>query len=186
MFKLFSAIFSVVFVATANAQSFENIENCRQLLGNADRLACYDALKPDEPLPLKTEPAASVPDPLVKLALARFNVQEENVRQRIYSSRIELHLSFSNASAKRVSALALLITIRDAFGDEILVNDSKLDINIQPGGSTASNTFFFWEDNQFIHDDAYSKLIGPVTAGTAKTEVTVKRIVYQDGTLDTY
>ncbi|MER8921682.1 hypothetical protein [Mesorhizobium sp. M0802] len=186
MFKLVLAIFFLVFVGGANAQSFQNIENCRQMVDGADRLACYDALKPDESLPLKTEPAASMPVSPVKLDLARFNVQDENPRQRIYSSRIELHLAFSNASAKRVSALALLITIRDAFGDEILVNDSKLDINILPGGSTASDTYFFWEDNQFMHDDAYSKMIGPVSAGTAKTEVAVKRIVYQDGTVDSY
>ncbi|RUY31124.1 hypothetical protein EN981_31380, partial [Mesorhizobium sp. M7A.F.Ca.CA.001.13.2.1] len=153
MFKVASAIFSLVFVGGANAQSFQHIENCRQLVADADRLTCYDALKADgTAAPLKLEPAMNVADSPVKLARARFNVQMEDTRRSIYNPRIELYLSFENSSAKRVSALAMLITIKDAFGDEILVNDSKLDISIPPGGSTASNTYFFWEDNPFIHD----------------------------------
>ncbi|TIN40400.1 MAG: hypothetical protein E5Y10_09305 [Mesorhizobium sp.] len=185
MTKLVSAFISLVFAGNASAQSFQSVENCRQLVENVDRLACYDALQPDETT-MKIEPVATLADAPVKMARARFNVQGEDARHSIYRPRIELHLSFANSSLKRVSALALLVTIKDAFGDVILVNDSKLDINIRPGGSAASQTYFFWEDNQFMHDDAYSKLIGPVTAGTAKTEVAVKRVVYQDGSVEAY
>ena len=59
--KLASAIFSLVFAGGANAQSFQSIQNCRQLVDGADRVACYDALKPaDAPQP-KIEPAAAPP-----------------------------------------------------------------------------------------------------------------------------
>ncbi|WP_206532595.1 hypothetical protein, partial [Mesorhizobium sp. M7A.F.Ca.CA.001.08.1.1] len=86
MFKVASAIFSLVFVGGANAQSFQHIENCRQLVADADRLTCYDALKADgTAAPLKLEPAMNVADSPVKLARARFNVQMEDTRRSIYN-----------------------------------------------------------------------------------------------------
>lgn len=93
---------------------------------------------------------------------------------------------FANSSAKRVSAVALVVSIKDAFGDVILSGDSKLDVNIRPGGTEYSQSFLIWEDNQFMSDDPYSKMIGPVTAGTAKAEVAIKKVVYQDGTVESY
>lgn len=61
MFKVASAIFSLVFVGGANAQSFQSIENCRQLVEGADRAACYDALRPEQTPAPKVESEVAQP-----------------------------------------------------------------------------------------------------------------------------
>ncbi|WP_027167859.1 hypothetical protein [Mesorhizobium sp. WSM3224] len=48
MFKAYLAILSLVLMGAAHAQTIQGIENCRQLVDGADRVACYDALKPTE------------------------------------------------------------------------------------------------------------------------------------------
>ncbi|MGX9575769.1 hypothetical protein [Mesorhizobium sp. f-mel] len=176
----FALIPLAIVAGASNAQSIQNIENCRQLTNGVDRLACYDAI---QPISAPSEDDVESP---VRVAISRFDIQQKDLRRNIYNPRIELHLSFANASTKRVKAVALVITIKDAFGDMILTTEGKLDLNIRPGGSDVSPSFFFWDDNEFINDDEFSKLIGPVSAGTAKTDVTVRRVVYQDGSIENY
>ncbi|RWF63265.1 hypothetical protein [Mesorhizobium sp.] len=176
----FALIPLAILASVANAQPLQNIENCRQLTDGVDRLACYDAL---QPILAPSEDHGESP---VKVASSRFDIQQRDMRRSIYNPRIELHLSFANYSTKRVKAVALAIIINDAFGDTILTTEGKLDLNIRPGGSDVSPSFFFWDDNEFMNDDEFSKLIGPVSAGTAKTDVTVRRVVYQDGSIENY
>lgn len=63
MLKIAFAVVPLLFFAhEAGAQSFQAINNCRQLVDGADRVACYDALKPadvPQPAPPKIEPAAA-------------------------------------------------------------------------------------------------------------------------------
>ncbi|MDG4903536.1 MULTISPECIES: hypothetical protein [unclassified Mesorhizobium] len=179
----FAFVVLSLFASTTGAQTLQSIENCRQLLNDADRLACYDGLQTNAAPSQQAAPNAASP---VTLAKARFNIQDENYQQKIFRPRIELHMSFANSSAKRVSAVALVVSIKDAFGDLILSGDSKLDVNIRPGGTEFSPTFLVWEDNQFMSDDPYSKMIGPVAAGTATAEVAIKKVVYQDGTIESF
>lgn len=180
---IFALIPLAIAAGGANAQSLQNIENCRQLVNGADRLACYDALQTNASAKPDSTSASASP---VRLASARFTIQNENYEQKIFRPRVELRLSFANSSAKAVAALALEISIKDAFGDIILSDDTKLDINLRPGGTGTSPTFFIWEHNQFMNDDPYSKLMGPVAAGTAKADVAVKKVVYQDGSVESY
>ncbi|RUW62122.1 hypothetical protein [Mesorhizobium sp. M7A.F.Ca.US.008.03.1.1] len=176
--------FALAMIAgAAEAQTLQGVENCRQLLNDADRLACYDGLHTGTASPVETASKSASP---VTLANARFDIQDKNYEQQVFSPRIELHMSFANTSPKRVSALALVVSIKDAFGDVILNGESKLDVSIRPGGTETSPTFLFWEDNQFLNDDAYSKMIGPVAAGTATVEVAINKVVYDDGTVEPY
>ncbi|MBZ9748287.1 hypothetical protein LB516_23940 [Mesorhizobium sp. CO1-1-7] len=172
----------MIVAGDAEAQTLQGIENCRQLVNGADRLACYDGLGTSAPS-VETGQKSAAP---VTLAKARFNIQAKNYEQQIFNPRIELHMSFTNSTAKRVSALALVVSIKDAFGDVVLSGDSKLDVNIGPGATETSPTFLIWEDNQFLNDDPYSKMVGPVDAGTATAEIAIKKVVYQDGTVESY
>ncbi|WP_210237661.1 hypothetical protein, partial [Mesorhizobium sp. M4B.F.Ca.ET.150.01.1.1] len=55
----------------------------------------------------------------------------------INSPGVELHVSFANSSPKRVKGLSVLITIKDAFGDAVLVTEAKMTIDIEPHTQTS-------------------------------------------------
>ncbi|MCY0146975.1 hypothetical protein OEG84_04390 [Hoeflea sp. G2-23] len=114
---------------------------------------------------------------------ATLSSQVTNFDINVFKPRIELRLRLKNATTKVVVAVGLNIVIKDAFGDEVVNQNGKLDITIPVGQEADGTSFYYWEDNQFIADDPYSRLIGAVEAGTARTEVRVTRAVYQDGSM---
>ena len=94
--------------------------------------------------------------------------------------------TFKNTSKKTVVAIAHTLSVTDAFGDKIVDGESKLDIKIPPGKTVESDTFYMWEDNQFMQGEPYDKLSGPVSTGTAKAKLEVTKVIYSDGTSESF
>ncbi|ULJ72985.1 hypothetical protein [Rhizobium gallicum] len=122
----------------------------------------------------------------VELVSAKMRVQNKNYERQIFSDRVELVPTFKNTSKKTVVAIAHTLTITDPFGDKIVDGESKLDIKIPPGNTAESESFYFWEDNQFIQGESYDKLTGPVSTGTAKATLNVTKVIYSDETSESF
>jgi hypothetical protein len=74
----------------------------------------------------------------------------------------------------------------DAFGDAILEQEDKLDNAMQAGQTVQSKMYYFWEDNPFIHGEPHDKMLGPIANGTAKVTSRVSKIVYADGSVESF
>ncbi|NLS20747.1 hypothetical protein HGP16_30020 [Rhizobium sp. P40RR-XXII] len=170
---------------TALAGLSEDITTCKTEPDSLKRLTCFDAIKVGEAQSSRPtdQPKAAAPITLVN---ARLLLQEKDLRKRIYSPRVELIPSFRNGTKKTVVAIEHTMAITDAFGDEIIEGKSKLDIKIPPGKTIESELFYSWEDNQFIQDEPFDKLLGPVKTGVARATLIVTKAVFSDGTTETY
>ncbi|TGT75527.1 hypothetical protein EN802_04580 [bacterium M00.F.Ca.ET.159.01.1.1] len=130
MLRKVSMLAALVVAAEVQAQSIQTVETCRQVANRDERLACYDAL------PSTVSTAATEVSP-VQLSHSFYNVLARDTYRGINSPGVELHVSFANSSPKRVKGLSVLITIKDAFGDAVLVTEAKMTIDIEPHTQTS-------------------------------------------------
>lgn len=177
MLRIFSVLAALV-ISQAEAQSTRTVETCRQIENDVERLACYDSVA--------SANAATTQSSPVMLSTSFFNVMAVNTYRGINAPRIELHVSFANASDKPVTGLSVFITIKDAFGDDVLATDAKMDIAIAPHTQTSATPYFYWEDSELMPDNAYRKMYNAVWTKKAKVEVAVKKILFQDGSVESY
>src|SRR5690606_6205693 len=124
--------------------------------------------------------------PAVAFVSADLRHQDKDYDLDIFSPRMELRPVFRNDSEKTVIGISHRMTVRDVFGEVIVQGVDNLDIRLEPGKTGGPNTFYLWEDNQFIRDEPYDRLMGPVSAGTAKVEFEILKVVYSDGTTESY
>jgi hypothetical protein len=187
----FITIMLCLTAGTTQADTLADLRACKVESDSLKRLTCFDAIDvADSEGTAATPTAAGVistsAKATVELVNAKLRVQRKNYRSQIFNDRIELIPSFKNLSKKTVVAIAHTVSITDAFGDKIIDGDSKLDIKIPPGKTVASESFYTWEDNPFIQAEPYDKLTGPVSTGTAKAVLTVTKVIYSDGTSESF
>lgn len=180
---------------TSHADLVGDVRACKTESDSLKRLTCFDAItmpnSGDEATGATTPASAAAPvsptsKSTVELTSAKLRVQNKNYQRQIFTDRVELVPTFKNSSKKTVVAIAHTLSITDAFGDEIVEGESKLDIKIPPGKTVESESIYFWEDNQFIQGEPYDKLTGPVSTGTAKATLNVTKVVYGDGTSENF
>ncbi|MCA0000916.1 MULTISPECIES: hypothetical protein [unclassified Mesorhizobium] len=170
----------------ACADPSADIVSCRSMADSLARLTCYDRIDIGEAKPSTPSPAASASPSPVSMVSAKLSLQGKNWERNVYNPRIELRLRFKNSSSKLVVAIGHSVVIRDAFGDTIVNQDGKLDITIPPNKAVDSESFYYWEDNPFISNEPFDKMVGAVQEDTAKVDVRVTRIVYKDGSIENF
>lgn len=171
---------------------------CRDIQEDGLRLACHDKLngravrsssvinvsKPVAAATQKSEPSRQVtlqPGNKVEAVSAVLSHQGKDLELDVYQERIELRLAFRNSWNEEVVGVSHKIEISNAFGDVIHRGKAKLDIKIPAGQTKQSDIFYFYEDNPFISGEPYDKMLGPVTNGTYKVNVTVEQVVFASG-----
>ena len=95
-----------------------------------------------------------------KLELVNFDVKGLPVNTDVsrYSAEAVLTLYVKNNTTKRIKAWKALVVIKNAFGDVLFrtrLTDGTANIAI---GETEKASFS-WEDNQFIVDEPYDKIL---------------------------
>lgn len=168
---------AVVAASPAVAANDAVLDACRQEQDTTKRLACYDAIgKQDE-----ADAEKKTGD--VTFVSAKLRVQEQDYDKEVMSPRVEMHPTFRKGSKKTVIGIEHHFEITDAFGDVIVKGTDKLNVRIAAGKTAPSGQFYFWEDNPFIYNQPYDKLIGTITNGTAKVTDTVTKVVFSDGSI---
>ena len=89
---------------------------------------------------------------------------------------------FKNNYNKSIKAVKFDSTFLDPFGDKIYtLKEGKSEVSISPGKTSKTTLFYFWEDNQFINDQPYDKLLSSVTNSNGSIDTSIIAIVFEDG-----
>lgn len=184
------------------------ISGCAKVNEDTRRLACYDATaerqgtsetrrtagqsNPEPQADRATSPAGSpeleprksyTAEQAAVPTAATLKQQRQDFDQNIMHDRIELRVSFRNGWTQKIVGVAHRFRILNAFGDELHQGRDNLDILIPGGETVASPMFYVWENNPFIAGEPYDRLLGAVTNGTYKVELTVEKVVLGDGSV---
>lgn len=165
-----------------SADPLTDLKTCKAETDTQKRLACFDAINVET----TDQPVAEKKIAPVTQVKAVLRIQRVDPQKRVYNPRIELIPTFKNDTKKTVVAIEHTLVVTDAFGDKIIDGVSKLDIKIPPGKTVESEQIYWWEDNQFIQNQPFDKLQGPVSTGVAKATLEVKKAVFSDGTSESY
>ncbi|MEO9865938.1 MAG: hypothetical protein ABJO29_05280 [Yoonia sp.] len=88
----------------------------------------------------------------------------------------------SNNTDKEIVGYRFKSRFLSAFGDEVFSFDGESSERITAGSKSNANTFYFFEDNQFISGEPYDKLKIFESNGTGRSETVVTAVVFSDGT----
>tara|TARA_B100001250_G_scaffold82938_1_gene68430 strand:- start:170 stop:700 length:531 start_codon:yes stop_codon:yes gene_type:complete len=100
-----------------------------------------------------------------------------------YKAHVRAYFQFENLSSKTTSGIQFKFYFKDAFGDVLYESSSKSNIIIKPNKKNSMNTFFYWEDNEFLAGEPYDMLQSAAGAGTIRTEVEIISVVFDDGAI---
>lgn len=185
--RLFATILILSLSGVARADLASDFALCRAEPDSLKRLTCFDNIVVDRNTE-KSNTVQNVVSSTAPILLTRvvLRVQQEDHQRSVFSPRVELVPTFKNEAKKTVVAIEHTLTITDAFGDKVIDSVAKLDIKIPPGKTVQSESFYYWEDNQFIPNEPFDRLYGPVNTGVAKATLIVKKAVFADGTTESF
>ena len=115
----------------------------------------------------------------VKAKLEKFDKNYDR-KSKPYSAHVRAYFQFKNISNKKIIAIKFDFTFKDVFGDILYDSSAKYDLNLSSGEKNSMNLYWYWEDS---YSSPYKKLWSPVESGNVKTEVTVTKIVFSDGSI---
>ncbi len=100
-----------------------------------------------------------------------------------YKAHVRAYFQFKNNSKKTLTGLVYASTFVDSFGDILYKTEMKSQLKVFPGSKNTMDTFWYWEDNEFVDGQPYDKLQSAASAGTIKVKVKLKKAVFSDGTV---
>ena len=115
----------------------------------------------------------------VKAKLERFE-KDYDRNSKPYSAHVRAYFQFKNISNKTITAIKFDFAFKDVFGDILYDNSAKYDLNLPSGEKNPMNLYWYWEDS---YSSPYKKLWSPVESGNVKTEVSITKIVFSDGSI---
>lgn len=99
-----------------------------------------------------------------------------------YSDSIIISPIFRNVGSKTVVGLRGHLAVMDGFGKEVYEFNFRNDDRILPGNDSGRGGYSF-EENQFDDNNPYHKMLPLIEAGTAKYNVRITNIAFDDGTV---
>jgi hypothetical protein len=128
-----------------------------------------------------------VPDfdatPYVEVVSVTGSHHPKNITAGRFSSYVAISPVFKNLSGKTIVGLRGRISVQDGFAREVYSFTFRDDDKLPSGRQSRPRGGYSFEDNQFMHDEPYDKLVNLVTAGTARYTATVTEIAFDDGTV---
>lgn len=105
------------------------------------------------------------------------------VKEVNYSPSVTLTVRYENHTSKRVTGLVASLVVKNGFGNILHTATLQEDSAIEPGEKTSGDTYWHWDDNQFINGQPYDKMWQAASNNTAKVEVKILKAVFEDGTI---
>jgi hypothetical protein len=89
---------------------------------------------------------------------------------------------FKNSTQKTIIGIKFLVDFKNAFGESILETpfSGTTEQIIEPGSESNGHIFYKFEDNPFISNQPYDKLLPSVVGDTLKDKVEIKQIIYKN------
>jgi hypothetical protein len=100
-----------------------------------------------------------------------------------YSDAVTLYLHYQNRTNKKVVGVVINVTITNPFGKTVFEHTYEDEVVLQPLERLRNDTYWYFEDNQFIGDEPYDRMWQMAQNGTAKIKTKVQKVIFEDGTI---
>lgn len=90
---------------------------------------------------------------------------------------------FLNETGKTIVGFKFNTVFKSAFGDEVFAFDGESSERIENGKLSKADTFYYFEDNQFMGDEPYDKLKIFKSSSTGVVTSVITAVVFEDGTV---
>ena len=167
--KHFVLLFAVAFSSSSIAEEVQTTDG-RSILLKAD--GTYEILQ------------SSVPNAAGILEVTSHMFERHT--DKYSRSSIRFMPIFRNKSERTVTAIRFTTHFLDPFGEEILKSGGRSEERIEPGRKSTTRLFYSFENNQFIYDQPYDKLLSSVMNGTGSIRTEIDAIVFEDSEVVRY
>lgn len=136
--------------------------------------------------PSKTvENKMNLADSYIKLYTYNINALDKDYRRDSipYSAHIRFSLQYYNVSGHAISGVQSKIEFLDSFNDVLHTIDVKDECAINPGEIGSSSMYWYFEENPFITNDPYDKLLTAVISKTIKIKFNATKISFANGNI---
>ena len=99
-----------------------------------------------------------------------------------YNSSVVITPLFKNVGSKTIVGLQGHLSVLDGFGKEVYGFNFRSDNKLAPGHDSSHTGGYSFEDNPFINDEPYDKVVALVVAGTARYDAKIRQVAFSDGT----
>ena len=96
---------------------------------------------------------------------------------------VNLFLHFENLTNRRVVGVQTRVSIFNSFGKLVHKNTYDNEVSLPPFAREQNNVAWVFSNNQFIRGELYDKLWKMAVDSTGRIEVTVVKVVFEDGTI---
>ncbi len=116
-----------------------------------------------------------------KIALIEIWEQKlEYSKDKYQIEKIALTINYKNNLLKKVIGVIVDVKIKNPFGDILFENKYKDAISIMPIEKYQRSDFWIFENNPFIKDEIFDKLLQVVKNNNYKIETKIEKIIYED------
>lgn len=91
--------------------------------------------------------------------------------------------TFKNTSDKTVIGTKFRTKFENAFGDEIFSFEGETTEKVAPGDVSSAKVFYAFENNPFIGDEPYDKMLPMAVNGAGKIRTVFTDVAFDDGTV---
>lgn len=146
---------------------------CKDYEKGVDRLRCYDNIA-DNMTKDSEENNVKPVEGIIPFIDFSFHPESHAIL-----NTVRMHLGYKNNTKKTIVGVIVKIKVTDVFGDTLLeVDQLKDDVKINPGKRYKTSKYRKFSSSNSV----YQKLWSPVNLDTYKTEVTVTKVIFKDGT----
>lgn len=168
---VFALIFSSISVTAAYAQPVKSIETVtttdgRKLTLNPDGTYSLENARGSAGMPVKVERWL-------------FDHQVTKYNQK----SVRFMPVVMNVGTKEIVGFKFTARFSNAFKEEVFTFNGTSEERLRPKATSTTKLFYNFEDNQFIPNETYDKLLPLVLGGTANVNVEITAVVFADGTL---
>jgi hypothetical protein len=106
-----------------------------------------------------------------------------NLTEVNYQDAVALHLHYKNNTDKKVIGVAVFVSITNAFGKVVYQNTYEDEVVIEPKEQLRNDTYWHFDNNQFISGEPYDYLWQMAQNGTAKISTSIRKVIFEDGSI---
>ena len=100
-----------------------------------------------------------------------------------YSNAVRLYIDYKNNTDKKVIGVSINVSITNPFGKTVYENTFNDEVVLEPLERLKNDTYWYFQDNQFIDDEPYDGLWQMAQKGTAKIKTKILTVIFEDGTV---
>lgn len=116
-------------------------------------------------------------------AISEFTAWLKHVTDDYGRQKIHFMPRFANESDKVIVGTKFTSVFENAFGDEVLTFSGETSERVEPRQTSSALIYYVFENNQFIPDEPYDKLLPIVMNKTGKVRTEFTHIAFSDGTV---